>query len=564
MEIVNKFKIYFIIFIISSLLIIDPLINRGIFQAHDMPSNLTYLAAFYESLTEGNIIPRWGGNIANLYGSPTIMFFYPLSYYFSSAIKFFGFSLIDSIKIYLSFSLVFSSLFMFIWLKKHFSSIPALIGALLYVYAPYRITDIYARGSIAENTFFIFLPLICNQMYLLMNAIKIKRLIAFSVILFLSIISHPFMLIVLSPLFLSYFIYLKLSYKFSIIKLKYLLFAVFLGITLSSFYIIPLVYENKYTHYDLSPFNGRDYYKEFLEFKELVIPQWTFIDIYGSKEYQTYQLGLIQIGLISLGLVVMFFLGRKDNTVKKSARLYLIGIILLAFSIYFMLPISDRVYRFLPLLKRIEFPWRFLSLSLVSISIMTSAYTSLVSSRLQKIILILIIISGIFLYVPNSKGHNYKSYTDDYYLYNIKINTDAFATLPRWAAQPDIYPRISSRYSIIEGDADITTLVRTSTKHFYNVESGDEFRMADATFYFPGWNVYLDGNKIPIEFQDPTFRGIITFKVPSGKHFLQVVFESTKVRLLSDIISAATFFILILLFFYAKKIDKAINSHSNI
>lgn len=563
MKIVKKFKIYILIFIISSLLIIDPFVNSGIFQAHDMPSNLTYFAAFYESLMEGNIIPRWGGNIANLYGSPTIMFFYPLSYYFSSAIKFLGFSLIDSVKIYLSISLVFSSLFMFIWLKKHFSSIPALIGALLYIYAPYRITDIYARGSIAENTFFIFLPLICNQMYLLKNALKIKRFIALSIIIFLSIISHPFMLVVLSPLFLFYFIYLKLSYKFSFTKIKYLLLAVFFGISLSSFYIIPLIFENKYTHYDLSPFNGRDYYKEFLEFKELVIPQWTFIDIYGSKEYQTYQLGLIQIGLILLGIVIMLFLGRH-NTDKKLTRLYFIGIILLAISIYFMLPLSDIVYRSLPLLKRIEFPWRFLSLSLVSVSIMTSAYSSLVSYRFQKIILVLIIISGILLYIPNSKGHNYKSYADDYFLYNIKINTDAFATLPRWAAQPDIYPTINQRYSVIEGSADVTTLVRASTRHFYNVDSQNEFRMMDATFYFPGWNVYLDGNKIPIEFQDPNFRGIITFKVPSGKHFLQVVFESTKIRLLSDMISALTFSILILLFFYAKKIDKAINSHSNI
>lgn len=100
-----------IIFLFAGFLVVDPFFHQGIFKAHDIPSNLTYFAAFYSSLTEGNIVPRWGGNIANLYGSPTIMFFYPMTYYLSSLIRFFGFSFIDTTKIFIFISFIASAFF---------------------------------------------------------------------------------------------------------------------------------------------------------------------------------------------------------------------------------------------------------------------------------------------------------------------------------------------------------------------------------------------------------------------------------------------------------------------
>lgn len=543
----KKNEIYIIALIIffSGILVVDPFFHRGIFSAHDMPSNLTYFGAFYSSLKEGILIPRWAGNIANLYGSPTTMFFYPLSYYLASPFALIGLSLIDTMKLFIFITFILSSIFMYIWLRKHFSNLPSLTGALLYSYAPYRINDIYARGSIAENTAFMFIPLTALMLFFLWKKTNMIRLIWLSLVTSAFILSHPFIFLIFIPFYFAYTLYLKLDLG----KIKLLSISAFITFGLISFYALPLVFENKYTHYDISPFNGQYYYEQFVSLPQLVLPRWSFIDRLGKVEYQTYQIGLLQIGLIFISLMI-FLIKRVSKSVENKYNvLFAISILNLIFSTFLMLSISDFVYKSVPLLKRIEFPWRFLAVNLFTVSLLSAITMSLIqSSRVKKLFFVIIVVSGLMLYLPFSAGRDYKVRSDDHYLYNITENTDAFATLPRWAAQPDKYPRIGERYQLIDGDAKITTLSRNSTTHIYNSESHRNSRILDATFYFPGWNVYIDGKRAEIEFQDPSFRGLITFFVPKGKHLIEVKFENTKLRLIADLITIGSLVMLIILY----------------
>jgi hypothetical protein len=61
--------------------------------------------------------------------------------------------------------------------------------------------------------------------------------------------------------------------------------------------------------------------------------------------------------------------------------------------------------------------------------------------------------------------------------------------------------------------------------------------MADYTFYFPGWRAYIDGRETTIQFQDPEYRGVITYYVPSGEHRIDLLFTDTKVRKFGIVIS---------------------------
>jgi uncharacterized membrane protein YfhO len=68
--------------------------------------------------------------------------------------------------------------------------------------------------------------------------------------------------------------------------------------------------------------------------------------------------------------------------------------------------------------------------------------------------------------------------------------------------------------------------------------------VSDNTFYFPGWHAYVDGVETNIEFQDPAYRGVITFSVPKGIHKVKVIYEDTKVRRIGKIISILTLLLL--------------------
>lgn len=534
---INKIKQFLplaTLFIFVSLLVFDQFIKKGIFTAHDIETSIIYFGSFFESLSEGNIFPRWSANIANLYGSPTSMFFYPFSFYIASIFRLFDLSLIDSMKIYVIGSFLLSSLFMYLFLRRHFSVLSSFAGSFLYVYAPYRINDIYARGSVAENTSFMLFPLTLVFLNNLLQEKTARNLALFSLCIAAMILSHPFMLIVFSPLYIGYIFYLGINSQ----KIKMLLIAGILSFGLSSFYVTPLVLENKYTHYDVSPFNGQFYYEQFLSPQKLVIPQWTFIDSKGKLEYQTYQLGLLQITVLLLTIGIFAYSKLVGKVSRKHKNIFIIGFISTSISVFLMLPASDIVYKLFTPLKRIEFPWRFLALNLTATSLLSGVALELIKNKKLKIIfLICIIIGGITLYLPYSKGHDYKVVSDNYYLYQIRENTDAFATLPRWAAQPDSYERINKRYKVLEGNVSLTTLERKSTRHIYAINASESSRLADKTFYFPGWQVLVDGKKADIQFQDPQERGIITFNVPAKSSYIEVEFKNTKVRALADLIT---------------------------
>src|SRR3989344_693366 len=137
------------------------LIGEGMFLSHDGQDHVVRIANFYQSLSEGNLIPRWAANLNWGYGHPILMFLYPLPSYAASLFHFLGFSLVDSTKLVFALAFIASGVAMYLWLREFLGEIPAMTGAILYNFAPYRFVDLYVRGAIGEHVAFIFPPLIC-------------------------------------------------------------------------------------------------------------------------------------------------------------------------------------------------------------------------------------------------------------------------------------------------------------------------------------------------------------------------------------------------------------------
>ena len=95
-------------------------------------------------------------------------------------------------------------------------------------------------------------------------------------------------------------------------------------------------------------------------------------------------------------------------------------------------------------------------------------------------------------------------------------------------------------------------------KRMYKVSAQSDLQMVDYTFYFPGWHAYVDDIKTDIQFQDPAYRGVITYAVPKGEHEVKVVFEDTKIRIFGKIITLLSFAATGILFFFFNSIIKNI------
>lgn len=555
MKTVYKYFYVVILSLLTFLLSVDLFFHQGIFTAHDVEANIGRFGAYFLSMSEGHIFPTWAGYVANGYGSPVVIFSYILPYILQLPLKAAGFSLVFTTKFYITLSFIASALFMYRFLRLHFLRSAAFLGSLFYVYAPYRINDIFARGSFSEHTAFMVIPLLGIILHRFIKQPTLSTSIFLAITISLLILSHPFYFIVMAP-----FLFLYLTFLIKNIRVQWrtlskrFIFVFCLVLGLCAFFIFPLLLENKYLHYNINPFSTA-WSQAFVSIPQLILPNWTFIDKTGKVEYQTYQLGLVHLLITAIGLPLFF----EKN---KSRKLLLVGYTALFISIILMLKISSPLYLYIKPLQHIQFPWRFAGLSVISISIISASVSSWFIDAYKSWKWAWVIIFTVLLVLfnlPYSRGHGYHNVTDNYYFYELVNNTEGVATTPIWAAAPESYPRAPELPTIDNIQAELTLINKKSTIHEYQVNSPTVTQMVDHTFYFPNWKVLVDGQPVQIEFQNPDYRGIITFSLPQGNHHIRVVFDDTKLRRLAKIITMTTFMLIATILFLSKKLN---NFHS--
>src|SRR3990167_2404365 len=159
MRIYQKWWGFIFVFLIS-LIPLTALMHSGLPLTHDGQDHVARIANFYQNLSEGNIVPRWAGNLNWGYGHPILMFLYPFTSYAASLFHFLGFSLVDSTKLVFALAFVASGIAMYLWIKNFLGNTAGIASAVLYMFTPYRFVDLYVRGAIGEHVAFVFPPLI--------------------------------------------------------------------------------------------------------------------------------------------------------------------------------------------------------------------------------------------------------------------------------------------------------------------------------------------------------------------------------------------------------------------
>ncbi|KKS20948.1 MAG: hypothetical protein UU78_C0047G0004 [Candidatus Roizmanbacteria bacterium GW2011_GWC2_41_7] len=169
-EYIQKHTLFFLLLL--SLIPLVGYMKSGMPFVDDGQDHVARIANFFAALRDGVIVPRWATNLNWGYGHPVIMFLYPLSSYLGSLFHFLGLSFVDSTKMVFIVATMASVYAMYIWMKEAFNKEAAIIGSILYLFAPYRFVDLYIRGAIGEHVAFIFPPLI---LYALVKLSKKKK-----------------------------------------------------------------------------------------------------------------------------------------------------------------------------------------------------------------------------------------------------------------------------------------------------------------------------------------------------------------------------------------------------
>ena len=551
-----KKLILVVILIFFAIVPLIDLMHPGLFIAHDSESHVARLASFYQSLSEGNLVPRWAANLNSGYGTPILMFLYPLPEYLGSLIHFIGFSLIDSVKIVFLIGYIFSGIFMYLWAKEEWGEVAGLVAGVFYLLAPYRFVDLYVRAAIGENTAFVFIPLVLWAIYKIERTLEWKYMLLGSFALTGLVLSHNAILLMFLPIIFFYVIY-RLSY--SKCKKEFFSAAIFtllIGFLLSAFFLLPAFFEGKYTLRDIVT-SGDQIAKQFPALSQLLYSKWGFGVSAVSRSGFSMQIGIVQWVVVGLGVIGLFTLWVKKE--RKTFVFLLFCQVIFWLTLYLMTVKSLPIWQTITLLQKFQFPWRLLSISVFVTAVMTGIIVKVAKNNLFTFVLIAAVV---FMTKDFWHAQGYFSYNDKYFINDYLGTTDTGESSPRWSIRWE-EELAKAPLEAVSGTVKITQIKRLSNLHSYEVESTTSGKLVENTLYFPGWEVYINGKKTDIEFQDQNHRGKMTFLIPKGRNQITVKFNETKLRKISDYLSLITIMcivtVTVLKLCYAKIIRSAGN-----
>lgn len=536
--------VFLLIVILASVPALRALAIPGFYTSHDGVTHTARIANFSLALKEGQILPRLAPNLFGGLGFPIFVFIYPLPYLVGSTIHEIGFSFTDSFEIVIGASFLLSAISMFFFLRELFGETSALVGALFYSWAPYRFSQVYVRAAIAESFAYIFIPLV------LLSALKLSRTrntrwvgiggLSLAGLL----LSHQLVSLTFLPVFiLMAFLFLRETK----LPRQYLLSvaaSALLGFTTAAFIYVPALLERKFLHFD----ELIDYYADhFVTIPQLIHSPWSYgFSMPGvMNDDMSFQVGLIHLTVVGL---TVFWIGwrilHKQKILKtNTSRIGIASLAVFLVSTLLMLehPAVRWVWEHIPGISILDFPWRLLGLSVFAASLLAAYLSKSVNSKLLYVLLLF------FVFYANRNHLRINQsvvYDDQFFLNYRETATWRNEFLPKWRIS-NRFPNLKGDASVLEGDVAIEPLDIRTHKLRLKVQSRSGGILQLHRLYFPGWTVFLDGERmkfdegftasrnVQLETETNPFidrSGLVDVRLPPGEHIVEARFSETLLR----------------------------------
>lgn len=522
------------LFIISCLFVLDLFANKGQPATFDGPTHLANIAMFFKSMKGGELHVTWTDGFAN-YGMPIGLIAQQTTSYLGAAVNFITNNIVMSYNTVVFIGAFLSVLFFYLFLRLYVKPVSAFVGAAFFHLAPYRIINVYIRGALPEFFASIFLPLLLIGIYFLFHNKELKGFLLITISTAFMILTHPMMIIIYAFVYFPYLLFCGNGKNHYLRSIFLFVIAYGIGIGLTGYYSIPLLSEVKYFYYGLD----RNHFVpgQFMSMANFFDPRWFYFykgDIFTRGHF--IQSGLPEILTVigGLGVTLYALFKRKKDAFNISALSVFISLGLIFFMTWFATPFFQKIN----VLSSIQHQWRLFSAFIFLPPIILAYMVNRFDSKILAIGLIALIC--IFRF-PELYGKNYVVYPEShYFFYKENLHGNIMNTI--WTGPTQTYPMEDKKSAIIEGKGTITPEYIGNSLRKYRISGETNTRIVDYTFYFPGWRAYVDGKETTIQFQDPAYRGVITYDVPKGDHTVLVKFTNTKSRWLGLGLSTLSLF----------------------
>lgn len=580
-----------------SLFAVAPFTLPGYFWgANDARHHVYFLFEYDRLVQDGIWWPRWSPDFAFGYGYPFFNIYGPLSHFLAELLlHFFNFEHTAAIKSIFALSIVGSAAAMYAFVRSWAGTQAAMVGALVYVYMPYHLLNLYVRANLAESMALVWLPLCLwgarqavvrpGLRWLLVLALSYAGLILTSNLVW--VLFTPWLGLYMAALLLIH--RTPPASDGPVWRTRLASWAraaivpglgIFAGLGLAAIFWIPMALERQYVRVD-QWFDGRyDFRGHFVEFFQLFSPRWGFgVSTIGPDDPVGFQLGPVAVILAVIGVLIAW-----KGAGRLRWEILCFGVAALG-GTYLSLTWAAPLWE-LPIVGSIlgfaQFPWRWLIIT----TLFTSVLAALVALPLRQLrsyagldvpllALCIVIVLGSYPLLRVEITEPAEGPVSLAGLMRFQRSSDEMTGSTAWVSEIPTWSRMA-QYYIDQDEAGaevrpVESLVDYSIVD-YNRETGfvvdsvarsaimeEVFYWSPLPgrhivyehFYYPGWRAYLLDERhgepveeLPVIPEAEGTLGRMTVPVPVGEGYVLLRFEDTPPRIVGR---AGTWFTIVAL-----------------
>lgn len=520
----------------------------------DLPIHYYLAKAFTQALQDGDWLPRWAGSLDGGRGDAVFTFYAPLFYWINSGLtRLLGLQILTAFKCLIFFSCLLAQFGAYLLAREFFGVRASVVAAVAWVILPACPHLLLHRGFLPNSLALGLAPLaLLGACRLLMNKAPSESgwqagsLALFSLSFGAIILTHPITtyLCAWAIVFMTLCCWPQAGWK----GLKNLAAGVALALALTAFFLVPQFIEMGWVRagLEITQHNYHDYF--------------LFAEAADASSYRRGWAELNQVvSLLTLTQTVLagLLLITSSSLLRQTNRRWLWRWLftLTAIGLLISLPVSDLLWRWIPGLKFIQFPWRFQPL--VSLAIGLSAAATIEgwhSNRRHPRLLAaatvtwLVLLSLAFTFLLARPPGRTLSQADVQLILHpphaVPLSAQQVNELrekddlshlayvanrvPFRPAGADfmLYPpaELPGGASIIAGRGKIVGQELKNSHRSFRLKNDEPVRVRIDTYFYPNWAARLDGQSAYIAVEPGS--GLMLIDVPAGEHTLQLTFET--------------------------------------
>lgn len=540
----EKEIINYILIIIASIIISIPLANKSLnIYRDDGIQHICRIIGTEQTLADKQFLPMIMSNLCNNFGYSWNIFYSPLTAYMSVVLRIFNFSYVNCLKLCMFVIVLLSGLTMYkLTLRITKNKKLATLASIIYILAPYRITDMYIRTALAELASFIFIPIVFEGLYIIVNEEKKSYKLALGAAGL--ILTHQ---VIAMYTAIICFVYLIVFFK----KLKSKTVLKNIGVNLlfcilmTSFYWVGLLQHYFSTSYEVFV-PGRMEREEVLIFYKAKFSQ---LFITSSEQTMIYAIGLLSV----IGLVLTPIAYKKvPEEYKKTYMFFLItGIVLIGMTL--------KIFPFEKLpqaLTILQFTFRLFTFTSFFFAFVVATNFAILIKNFKTLDIVILLTISVLLLVPYKSKLDFNLKDNEERLINgVRITentgrvhagmasmeylpTKAFKNLKYIANRKDEVIVLDNDEAVI---SDYTKQASNMNCKISNINKETTIELP--YIYYLGYRVYADGQEIKYTESD---NGFIQINIAKDSQ-IKVKYLGTNEMLISYAVSIISFATIIVL-----------------